>query len=407
MDRRWFIAFSLSWIFFMSSFAYIRFLDPLDLFPRTTEEGRTASVRTADLAIWLTVARRLLGSADAGGFRQGPSEPALGDPSCERLVKDAWNRVDAAEAFPNADVRNFNRTFRMLNDGFPSNVESTLCHFVKSMELKPDFTWLPVHAERRFRGKHVTLDASEATEAWAKEWGYEIKAVVTVEHAPSLVIYWTGQGETSKGFMIEGIRGISDDSQRHASYIQWDRMGADQFVKYFGAEFESSYLESAGIPLDPSHRPDRAVYGETTYNRYTGAVFTFSVMMEPQRGPLASSGQFGCYRLYARGTKGDAMLIAKTADLIAASGHARNTTFKDAAEMDASWVKDSPLTQPGAGRLTYAQFASLVTPAMEEAPITKSCNDLLTAGISGGPFSGPDSEVSFDARPEDVFGGQP
>ena len=94
---------------------------------------------------------------------------------------------------------------------------------------------------------------------------------------------------------------------------------------------------------------DKAIYGELRFNRLTSAFHLQATVMEPQA--KKDAGQFGCYRWHARGTKGDLVLLAQTGESIRENGHARNTSFRDATEMDAVWLRDEKQSPPGIGAL--------------------------------------------------------
>jgi len=260
------------------------------------------------------------------------------------------------------------------------------------------FIDLPIQASRRYMDHDVEVEVVVPHEKWAVDAGYEAKVSVMVDGHSSLVMYWSGKNGRSKGFLIEGIHGLYPEHRRHAGYLWWDRGETEQTIKYFGAEFESSYLESAGVKGVPG---DKAIYGELRYNPVTGAFHLQSTVMEPQNQRYPS--QFGCYRWHARGTKGDLVLVAQTSDSLSTRGHARNTSFRDATELDAFWLKDERTTPAYLGKLDPMLFEDWVVPGIEQYPFRKTCNDLYAAGVGDGAFAETDNDVRFGAEPNEIF----
>ncbi len=211
-------------------------------------------------------------------------------------------------------------------------------------------------------------------------------------------MYWTGKNGHSRGFLIEGIHGLYPEARRQPGYLLWDRSETEQTVKYMGAEFDNAYLENVGMK---GTRGDQAIYGEVRYNSLTGAFHMQSTLMEPQN--QRHPNQFGCYRWHVRGTKGDLVLIAQTEEGLSDKGHARNTSFRDASQMDAFWLKDVKTTPAYVGKLDPMLFEDWVIPGIEQYPFRKSCNDLYSAGVGEGAFSDTDNDVRFNAEPNDVF----
>ncbi len=360
------------------------------------EWARNKGSQNANLTLFLPFAKRFLTKAEAGGFISSDGRSAV-DRACQPILDDAWKVVDAAQQFENPELREFNRIFRWLNRGLPARGESTLCHLRKGLGIE-SFDDLPLRKAVDYFGKRVEIEVTSPTERWARDSDYENKAVVTVGGKTSLVLYWSGKNGHSRGFLIEGVHGIYPESHHQAGYLMWDRSEIEQVIKYYGAEFENAYLESVGGNGAPA---DKAIYGELRYNRLTSAFHLQSTVMEPQA--KKDDAQFGCYRWHARGTKGDLVLIAQTDESHQISGHGRNTSFRDASEMDAVWLRDERQTSATVGKLDVPLFQEWVVPGVEEYPFRKSCNDLYAAGISGGAFSETDNDVRFDAEPNDLF----
>lgn len=329
---------------------------------------------------------------------RGHAAEEEGDASCN-VGEAAWAKVQEANAeYEHGALKYFNSMFRMLNNGFPSEVESALCHFAKSMGMDPDLSALPVTIEKTFGSQTVALTVAVPTEAFATAAGYVAKGTVTIDGDNFMVLYWGGEAESTKGFMIRGAKPMGDGHSggKGVMYISWDRTdSAAQFVKFWGAKFATSYLGSSSG--SDEMQKDRSMYGYASYNATTKAVTTYAVSVEPQR---VGSG-FGCYRMWAQGLKGGAMTIAKTDNAHNNAGHAVSATFLDGTEMDAAQLDDLEDTANGTGNLSNGDFSTIVVPLIAATPFGKSCSDLNGGAGSGQPFEGGDAD--FAAAPDDVF----
>ncbi len=360
------------------------------------EWARQKGSQSASLSFFMPMAKRFLGKAQAGTFTSVDGRRAV-EMFCQPILDEAWKSVDASQQYENRELREFNRIFRWLNRAVPARSESTLCHLRRGLGVE-SFDELPFHKATRYHDKNVDIEINVPTEGWALESGYEVKAVVRVEQAISLVLYWSGKNGHSRGFLIEGTNGLYAESRKQTGYLWWDRSDVEQIVKYYGAEFENAYLENVGGHGAPG---DKAIYGEIRYNRITSAFHLQSTVMEPQNRKGEHS--FGCYRWHARGTKGDLVLIAQTGEDRWENGHGRNTSFRDATEMDAFWLRDEKTSPAWTGKLDSTLFADWVAPGIEQYPFRKTCNDLYAAGVGDGAFAETDNNARFDAAPDDVF----
>ncbi len=361
-----------------------------------SEWARTQGAQSANLSFFLPLAQKFFGKSEAGGFTSADGRRAA-DFLCQPILDEAWKAVDSSRQYENRELQEFNRVFRWLNRAVPARAETTLCHLSKGMGLK-SFNGLPVRTSLKYLEQKVDVEVMVPQEKWAIEAQYEAKAVVMVDGATSLVLYWSGKNGHSRGFLIEGLQGLYPEDRHQVGYLQWDRGENEQAIKYLGAEFQSAYLESVG---EKGTTGDRAIYGELRYNVLTGAFHLQTTVMEPQAKRYPN--QFGCYRWHVRGTKGDLVLIAQTEEALSDKGHARNTSFRDSTQMDAFWLKDIKTTPAYVGKLDPLLFEDWVIPGIEQYPFRKSCNDLYSAGVGDGAFGETDNEVRFSAEPNDIF----
>lgn len=319
-----------------------------------------------------------------------------GNVSCRSITSAAWQSCfEKNTTYAHGALKFFNNTLCMLNKGFTSEAEVTLCHFTKSMGMAPDKAALPQTITKTFGTRTVVLTVEKPTEAFATTLGYDIKGTVTINGAKFMILYWGGTGEDSKGFMIQGANGFAT-GEKHPSYIQWDRTDkTNQFVKVFVASFTTTYLGTVGQPSASNYKAgDRAMFGTATYNATTKAVSTQIVLIEGQRGGGTSTTP-ACFKMFASGTKEGTITVAKTDNSHGTTGHAVTSTTTDSTDMDAAQLTDSLDTPNLTGNLNPGQFGGLTIAFL------KSCNDVNGAGATGKPFA--DSEVNFAAAPADIF----
>lgn len=340
-------------------------------------------------------------------FAQG-----VGDASCEALMSDAWTACDAMwTTYDHGALKYFNNSLCWLNRGATSNVENVLCHFSKSMGINPDKNALPQTITKEDFGDlalDISVTVSEPTEQFAIDAGYDAKGVVTVDGNQYMVLYWGGTGSASKGFMIEGdVAGLGGD---RANYTQWDLTGDVQTVKLISADYPSgTYLSDAGA----GDRGDHVIFGSVSYNKTNDAVSTQTVLVSNARGD--QDGSWGCFKMYASGTKNGNIVVAKTRDQVSGdnfnnTGHAWTSTALDLTDMDGVNLVDDPATANGTGNLGGADAATMQSNVEAALGIgaganvfEKSCNDLKTANGGGGVFSTAGTAANFTYGPDDVF----
>lgn len=328
-------------------------------------------------------------------FTQALADEEPGNAECNSKGKTAWGSCFTKDsAYKHGALNFFNGTLCALNKGFPAQVETSLCHFKKSLGLNPDKGALPITISKTFGPRTVELVIEKPTEAFAIAAGYDAKGTVTVNGTKFMVLYWGGTEESTKGFMISGATGMGGPSTKHPSYIYWDRTNPEaQFVKVFVANYTTSYLTSFGaMSKDSPQGGDRAMYGEATYNSTTKAVTVQTVSIEGQRGVGTSAG---CFKMFATGTKGGTISVGKTKNAFGLTGHATTDVNKNGLDMDAAVLVDVTETANGTGNFNTTTEAGLTV------IFKKSCNEVYTAGATGNAFAGGD--VNFAAVPSDLF----
>lgn len=276
------------------------------------------------------------------------------------------------------------------------------------MGIDPNKAALPQTITKTFGTKTIVVSVVVPTESFAVTAGYDAKGTVTEDGTTLMVLYWGGSGTTSKGFLIDGAAAAgSMIGGKRASYILWDLSGAAQTIKVLTTELPSgTYLATATGASGA--RGDSVLYGRATFNNTTNAISTQMVMIQEQRTG-GTPGSFGCFKMYASGTKDGSMVIAKSKNAFGGTGHTVGSTLKNLTDMDGMTGVDSTTTANGTGNYTGGSDAAIQANVETGLGIgaganvfDKSCNDLNTAA-SGGAFSTASSVASFTTTPSAVF----
>ena len=331
-----------------------------------------------------------------------------GDSSCSAITTSAWsvcNSMWSDSSYLHGALKYFNNTLCWLNKGATSEIEKVLCHFDKSMGLKPNLSALPQTITQSFGEMTVSILVNTPTESWATTAGYLAKAIVSVNGINYMVLYWGGSGTSSKGFLIEGnVNGLGG---KRAGYVKWDLTDPKtETVQVLNADFPSgTYLSSTAT----GDRGDHAVYGRVTFDAVTSAVETQAILIAKQRG--GSSSSLGCFKMYAKGIKGGQMVIAKTESSLGSIGHAVTYASKNLSEMDGVNLIDAATTANGTGNIAdgsdsgtdvQAELETALSIITNQNVFDKSCGDLNSAGSSG-VFSTTGTMVDFSHSPANVF----
>lgn len=323
----------------------------------------------------------------AATFSLSTSRLISGDKPPEDVdTKKSECRTEAA-TYPHGALSNFHNMLCTLNVHFPGMAEEFLYKLVVKMGMNPDTTALATD------GTPTTLESKTITDkdGNTKTVGgtvkkvvapstfvgtYDYQATISVDGVDFSTIYWSGSASASKGFLILGGKGLR--SEKHILYVKWDRTTTAQSVAVIGARMASTYLAT---PVT-----DEALYGKVTYNTSTKATTIQMVNIGQQRGASPSTSVFACWKMYASGTAGGAMVVGKTNDALSSStGHADTSTAQDGiVEMDDWEGTDSVTTANGTGNGTAVQGFAM----------DYSCNDLKTASATGRPFDGSAAKLT-------------
>jgi len=349
-------------------------------------------------------------------FNKAHAQEDSGDETCNAILDDARDKCEltwenaSGGGYDHGALKYFNNSLCKVNDEATAGPTNVLCHFDRSMDMRPDLDNLPITITKSFGGMNIEVSIVEPTEDFAITNGYEGKGTVTVDGSVYMVIYWGGAGTESKGFLIEGdVAGLGGD---RANYTYWDLSDPTaQTVQILAAEYPSGTFLSSSIA---SGRGDSVSYGSVLFNAETNAVTTQMVLIEDRRGSMENT-TFGCFKMYAKGVKGGTMVIGKTRDEVTGdnfndSGHAVTDALKTLADMDGAVLVDDPDTANGTGNLGGANAADMQVnleggfdPDITHDAIVfdKSCNDLNSSGA--GVFGNGSAAVDFTYGPDDVF----
>lgn len=315
----------------------------------------------------------------AAGFGwSGAIARRAGTPACRERVDAAWADVDAAaDEYRHPALRELHGLVRMTGTAYPALAECVLADLAKLLTFNLAREALPLQREITRDGARTELTVSEPAEPWARAMGYLYKGYVTTDGRPQLVLYWSGVGEATRGFLVQAPVG----ARGGAAYVLWERARSPQLVKVWLSEVGDEGL-------------DRALYSELVFERASARVELKAISVEPQRGKLAGNGELGCFRVAATGRVGERFQIGRTASSRGETGHDPEAAFDDASELE--WIETRDNRAAGEdGEILVGG---------RETRFPKTCRDLRDAVLPGAPFGLPDDVVDFFAGPPDVFG---
>jgi len=222
-------------------------------------------------------------------------------------------------------------------------------------------------------GKSVTVTANKVVAPDTFTGTYDYYMTITVDSSIVTVVYFSGSKTASKGFAIlsnSGFKSGSAATEKRLSYVRWDRTGVTKTTEVLATVIGSaSYLSDA--------TKDRAAYFKASLNSTTNAVDIQMVSQEKQRS--AGSTSMGCFTMYTTGTMGGTVVIGKTVDAAATTGHSTSFATQDGLtpNWDAVSLADSKTTANGTGGITPPGYS-----------FNYSCYDLLGASAALKPFNG-------------------
>ena len=224
----------------------------------------------------------------------------------------------------------FNGVLYALNNINAADVENVFCHFVNTMGMDGSIGESTAEIEDEEGTMYVKVTITEPSETFATDNGYSKKAVVTLSQDGTtydttyMTMWWGFDGETedttkTKGYLIEGAPKTLGGTR--SGYMQWDLTGVNQVGRFIATEFPSAdqadpstinpatyWLSSGGVTSD------RAVYGRFKLNTDTNVVYIQGISIEEERKQGDPAEEWGCFRIFGTGVKGDMMVIAKTRD---------------------------------------------------------------------------------------------
>ena len=349
----------------------------------------------------------------------------------------------------------FNMVLYSLNNVNSANIENVFCHFAKTMEMDGEINDSdPAIIEFEEEGggsMFIRVTISAPSEDWASE--YTKKAVVELGTAvdtfeTTYMTMWWGYATdstdttTTKGYLIEGSPKTLGGAR--ANYMQWDLTGVNQVGRFLSAEFGSAEEEVDPTRITPTNywlsgdgvTSDATMYGRFKLNTETNEVYIQGMIIEGERKQGETPTEYGCFRIFGTGKKGDMMVISKTRDSHSSdgsTGFAQRGNFtvdetgtiaqdKTIQNMDAACMPDLTTTPNLVGNmndpgLTVSQWEdNLVTAlatAADNSAFAKtddvfdfSCKELNELNAAGKAFDTTNGVtwVDFSNTPEDVFG---
>ncbi|MGZ3727342.1 MAG: hypothetical protein ACXWQQ_16190 [Pseudobdellovibrio sp.] len=314
--------------------------------------------------------------------------------NCDIVIQSAVQGEPAPGTYINHALDHVHDQLYRFNKMESADIEMVFCQMINRFDFNPDLSQLPQSLTFSIgNGLHTfSLDVTVPSEAFATTLGYEAKAVVKFDNNIFVTMWWSGNADASKGYLVQNLNPLAADGYKRLKYAQWDRTTAQQILKIFTADFKTSYLSQSNYPnpVDSSKLGgDRAHYGRAIYDTSSNSISAQSVEIHQD---LSNPNSFACYKMMIFGTVGASISAFRPA-----LGNPENVSSitKDGTNMDGvTGVTDSKTTADGAGTVEPA-------PATLPASFDFSCDDLYTAGNSGGIFQ--NNTVDYSLAPSTVF----
>ena len=313
--------------------------------------------------------------------------------NCDIVIQSAVAGEPAPGAYANHVLDVAHDQLYRFNRMESADIEMVFCNMVNRFEFNPDLSQLPQNLSFSVGGGIHTfnLNVTVPVEAFATTLGYDAKAVLQFDGTTFVTMWWSGNSDASKGYLIQNLNPLAADGFKRLKYAQWDRTGVIQTVKIFTAGFKTSYLSQSNYvnTVDSSKLGgDRAHFGRAVYDSSTHSIAAQSIEIHQS---FTNANVFACYKMQIAGTVGGTLSAYRPA---AGTPEAPTSNTIDGTNMDGvTGVVDAASTADGAGTIDTA-------PASLPAAFDYSCSDLNNAA-SGGVFNG--NAVNYTLAPSSVF----
>lgn len=318
--------------------------------------------------------------------------------NCDSIVQNAVTGEPDDGTYTNHMLNHVHRQLYRFNKMESADIELIFCKMVHGLGMNPDVSDLtnnPVHIEKSVSATHtVKLDVTAPTESWALTLGYTAKAVASYDTDVFLTMWWSGSGESSKGYLVQGANPMNSDGIKHLKYLKWDRASAAQELRMLTSAFQTHFLTEASWanPTDASKLGgDRAHYARASFNKDSNVLSAQSIEI---RRNIAGNA-FVCVRTMAGGTVGEQLSGYRSYGGSLIYTNSVSDTTLDGTNMEGLVnVVDSKETAVGEG--TYD-----VAPATLPNNFDYSCSDINGAAQASQPFE--NDTVNFNLDPASVF----
>jgi hypothetical protein len=311
--------------------------------------------------------------------------------SCDTIVKDAVSQEPLDGIYADTRLNQFHRQLFRFNKMESADIEMVFCYLVNRLGMDPDLTNLPQDISKVYNGHTINLAVTTASESWATSLGYAAKLVGRFDSRVILTLWWSGNGETTKGYLIQGENPLQNDGLQHLKYLQWDRTSTEQSINLYSTTFKSSYLSEPNYinPVDSTKvGGDRVHYARASYNSDSKLSSGQSIEIRQDRN---DSSLFSCIKTQFSGQVGAGISIFWPMTGAPASV---TDTYVDGTQMDGVLnITDDVSTPQGSGSVDGA-------PVTLPAAFDYSCNSVRTSGVSGAFQS---NHVDYAAAPTSIF----
>lgn len=374
------------------------------------------------------------------------SAESVGDQSCETEYEAKTSLT--LPNYAHGALSHYSRMFYLISKVFPADTENALCHFVRSMGMKPDLSALPqLDITKVFGSVTVELDVEVPDESWATGV-YDARGTVYVNGTKYMVLWWAkASGDTdgtkTKGFMLEGSNGISDAasaaslqaneggddrSGKRVTAVRWDLTDdSAQTSEVVAAKWSSTYDGFAEAIAD-NDSSIGAIWGKVVYNNSTSSSIrktavgrnARNLLLQNLSNPKGFTVQVSTIEVrdeggnvpkgYRMAGSGTLKFVESTADANVSvakedSAIALTNSDKDSTGMSGVSLPNSVDTANACQGNNVANCSTLTASELEAVVGTfrYSIQDLAQLGASGHTFAAGDAD--FTTCPAAVFEG--
>lgn len=325
--------------------------------------------------------------------------PAASTDKCFEAFKAVVDGAPAKDTWAEPILDHLHDELYRFNKIQTADVELIFCRLTSILGVEPNLSQLPETITKTDPlGGTIVLTVSAPTESFATTLGYTAKAEITHNGTTFMTVWWAGNADSSKGYVIQGSNPMESDGNTRLRYAQWDLTTTTQVVKILATQFASTYLGSAAASSTSKTGGDHAIFARLSYDTASKAITAQDIEI---RASKSDATTLKCVRTYFTGTldgtiagyrpaKGTPEDVTETSTGGASNGSGLGLDGETGLVDSKTTAKDSGTKSPGS--------------ALARGTFDYSCADLdgaATASNTFSPFAG--GTVSYTKAPTDIF----